>query len=689
MGWHQPFKRLGSTAPVRRAAMAVALVVFIGGAAFAGVAIGHAAPRTHTNRAHTDHRVSARAAATTASTASDSGLANLPDRKARMSCAALAKTTKINGLALQVTKYQTGTAAKGDPEYCALTGHIAKYIGFEVLLPMKTWHERYLQVGCGGLCGSIGLSAPQSTGFKALSKGYFVVASQDEGHSGMATTWSSNGTQRVDFAYLSDHDLLLAVKGLTQKFYGLAPEYSYFDGCSQGGHQALTEAQRYPKDFNGILAGAPAAIMTELNSVLHEYEYKAVQTSAGQPVLSETEAQVVLDAAIKKCDPGVGLILDTAGCEKKFDVSSTECTATKTTNCLTAAQVAAVEKVLVGPVDAAGQKLYVGGYSLASLDLWDNSTGPNIPATDGGTVTPGTFITAWLQYFALEKNLGDSAVADEPFTKAYFEKLEKYAPFWDDTNPYLQPFEKAGGKLILWQGGGDWSIPTDSSVAYYQALVKAVGGLKTADTFSRYYQLPQVGHCGGQGPDTYAGLASVVRWTETGKAPGALTATEYASSATSTGGAPSGTTVGNSPTGTGTGTGTTPLPSTGTGTTPLPSTGTGTTPLPSTGTTTTGGGPGGSGGPGGAAASTSDLTDDIPALGASSATKATRSIELYPYPELPSYKGTGNVNAASSYVGKVSAALEAPLPWLGSFNNTMIWCNASGTVCEKRAMPTS
>lgn len=179
--------------------------------------------------------------------------------------------------------------------------------------------------------------------------------------------------------------------------------------------------------------------------------------------------------------------------------------------------------------------LYPGGYSLASAWDWNNGTGPNIPVTPGGTVTPATFITAWLQYFAFEKNIGTTGVADEPFTKACFEKLEKLAPFWDDTDPDLGPFEKAGGKLILWQGGGDWSIPTISSTAYYQAVVTAMGGVAAAQKFTRYYVLPSVGHCGGGAPDTYPGLADVVRWTEKGKAPNGIQANEYQSSLPSAG----------------------------------------------------------------------------------------------------------------------------------------------------------
>ncbi|HUA03267.1 MAG TPA: tannase/feruloyl esterase family alpha/beta hydrolase [Solirubrobacteraceae bacterium] len=599
----------------------MAVLAMLGaGAVLAVPALGHQSGPARNAR---------RAAATVASGASDSGLANLPLKTAKMSCSSLARGTHVvNGLKVQIAEHNVGHATGGGPQYCALSGHIAKYIGFEVLLPTKTWHQRYLQIGCGGLCGSIGLNAPQSTDFKALAAGWFVVASDDEGHSGMSNSWYSNPVQRVDFAYLSDHDLALVAQGLAARFYGVKPTYSYFDGCSQGGHEALTEAERFPKDFNGILAGSPANIMTELNSELHEYEDDSNVSSTDTPIVTESEALIVQNAALKLCDPKVGLMLDYRGCEEKFNIDSVECTATQTTNCLTAAQIAEMNAIHNGPVDPQGQHLFPGGYPLGSE--W----GLNLPTTASQTVTrdDGTGITSWLRYYAFEKDIGAQSVENEPFTKAYFEKLEKLAPYWDDTDPYLGPFEKAGGKLILWAGEADWSIPTVSSIADYQAIVKAMGGIAAAQKFTRYYLLPSVGHCGTGAPDTYSGLADVVRWTEKGKAPNAIQANEYQSS----------------------------LPSGHFGPPP-----------------------------GGGGAPTTDLTDAIPTLGAPAVGPVLRSIELFPYPELPAYKGHGSVNVASSFEGKVSKALEAPTPWLGKMDNVMIWCNAKGVACKKRLMPTS
>jgi hypothetical protein len=550
-----------------------------------------------------------------------SDMANLGVIPAQMSCAELAKTTSAGGQQIQIVKYQTASASADSPTYCAVTGHINTYIGFEILLPVSTWRQRYLQVGCGGLCGSISIAPPETTGYKPLADGDFVLAAEDDGHNGNSISWYSNAQQRVDFAYLSYHDVALVSKGLAEKFYGIGPRYSYFDGCSQGGHEALGEIQRYPADFNGVLAGAPASITTELNSVLHEYTFEANYTEpgyAGSTILDQPEADILLNAAIKACDPKAGLILDNQACERKFNLDSVACSATLTSNCLTQAQLAVVRKVLAGPVDAQGQLLYPGGYSLSSSYDWSDPTSVNLPATPGGTVTPASFITEWLQYLTFETDIGATAVTDEPFTQSYFEQIEKLAPFWDATDPDLQPFAQAGGKLILWQGEADYSIPFATSDAYYQAVVQAMGGLAATQQFARYYALPGVGHCGGNGPDTYNGLGAVVAWTEKHIAPQALVATQYVPAAPSSGPPP---------------------------------------------------------------APASDLTDAVPVLGAPATTAVVRQLPLFPYPELPAYRGYGNVDDASSYVGRVSWALQQPIHWLGKFDTTMIWCNNRGEDC--------
>jgi hypothetical protein len=237
MGLPRPFKRSHrrKRAPALAAALMVAVVTAV---ALTVPACARATPSaaSASAQATANQQALTRSVANvpTLSRQDSAGMANLPVIPAGMSCAQLAATTQVSGQAIQIVKYQTASASASSPKYCAATGHINTYIGFEILLPIGTWRQRYLQVGCGGLCGSISISPAETTGYQPLADGDFVLAAEDDGHSGNSISWSSNAQQRVDFAYLSYHDVALVSKGLAAKFYGSAPRYSYFDGCSQG-----------------------------------------------------------------------------------------------------------------------------------------------------------------------------------------------------------------------------------------------------------------------------------------------------------------------------------------------------------------------------------------------------------------------------------------------------------------------
>jgi len=574
--------------------------------------------------------------------------ANLPVVSSKEPCADLASQntdSTVAGQSVDISEQQVGTDPDSGVEYCAMSGTINADVGFEILLPVNTWRQRYLQIGCGGLCGSIGLSAPETSGYEPLEQGDFVIASQDEGHSGQSTAWSTNGEQRIDFAYLSDHLLAEVSKGLADQFYGIGPKYSYFDGCSQGGHQALTEVQRFPNDFNGVLAGSPASIMTELNSIFHEYENDAALNSTRTAyVIAMPQAELVYNAAMAKCYPDTdGLMLDYRACEQQFNLESLACpvgyvpsqTSTAVASCLTQPEITAFKEVYNGPVDPQGNHLFPGGYPLGSeLDM-SNGTSVLLGNTLGSTPGSAGFITEWYQYFALGtpavgENLGDNAVADEVFDDATFNQVEQLAPLWDATNPDISAFQRDGGKLILWAGEADYSIPTVSSLSYYQAVVNANGGLQNTQQFARYYLLPSVGHCGDvagtdKGADMFNGLGAVVQWTELHQAPNSLLATQYNDETV----APSG----------------------------------------------------GPGGPPPGGGSTSDLTDAIPAEGNADTSGVHRTLDVYPYPDLPAYNGSGNPDLASSYHAQVSQALQQPTPWLGKFDSTTMWCSTQGTNC--------
>jgi hypothetical protein len=185
-----------------------------------------------------------------------------PVVRPRIDCAALAgqdlsgtpDAPAVIGSAAPATS-PDGSAA------CEVKGTVAPQIQFDVFLPTKTWRQRYLQLGCASFCGNIDFFADATDNCVPLTRGDFVLATNNAGHVGASATDATFGVDpqlRVDFGYRSDHVVALVAKRLIALYYGQGPRYSYFDGCSQGGHEGFTEAQRYPHDFDGIVAGAPA-----------------------------------------------------------------------------------------------------------------------------------------------------------------------------------------------------------------------------------------------------------------------------------------------------------------------------------------------------------------------------------------------------------------------------------------------
>lgn len=236
------------------------------------------------------------------------------------------------------------------PEYCEVKGYVTPQIQFEMRLPTQNWNRRYLQVGCGGYCGSLRAS-PEC--IAALNQN-FAVAFDNTGHVGGgigagSALWGLDQPQlRTDFGYRSEHVTALAAKAIATAFYGKSPSYSYFQGCSNGGRQALMAAQRYPNDFNGIIAGAPAAIQAPLNEEYETWNGRANQDSQGNPILLPDKLALIHNAAIANCDGQDGLldgqITDPRVCT--FKAESLRCSGDRATaNCLTTAQIAVVNKL--------------------------------------------------------------------------------------------------------------------------------------------------------------------------------------------------------------------------------------------------------------------------------------------------------------------------------------------------------
>jgi feruloyl esterase len=456
----------------------------------------------------------------------------------RTDCAALARAdiSRAAGVSVGITAAAPATAQQGYP-VCDVKGVIAPQIQFEVQLPTQTYRQRYLQLGCGGLCGTLALRVQGADGCVPVTNGAFVLASSNQGHVDGGSEDGNFGTDhqlRVDFAYRSDHVLARAAKALIAAYYGRAPRYSYFDGCSQGGHQGLTEAQRYPRDFDGILAGAPASITQELNTFNQPWLARVDRDASGNVILPASKLGMLHDAVMAECDARDGhadrLIDDPRAC--RFDPSGLECPGADAPTCLTAAQVAVVRKVYSGPVDARGRHLYPGGEPYGSELAWSPWFIPADPSAPQNTSIAWSIGHGWVKYLAFDPNPPLSYdVPDVRFTAREFRRAERLSDFYDAKDPDLSAFRRRGGKLILWHGWADQAIPPTGTVAYYQAMQDAAGGLGRTQPFARLFMFPGVFHCGGgDAPNSFDLLTPLLGWVEHGDAPEQVVATQRSAS---------------------------------------------------------------------------------------------------------------------------------------------------------------
>jgi feruloyl esterase len=411
------------------------------------------------------------------------------------------------------------------PAFCQVHGVIrpteASAIHFEVWLP-ENWNGRMHVAGNGGLAGSI--SDPAMAG--ALRNGY-AAASTDTGHTAQEPrTWLTNRDRLIDYSYRGLHLTTLNAKAIVDAYYGKKAAYAYYSGCSYGGKQGLTEAQRFPADFDAIVAGDAANFWTHQ---MASEVWNGVVTGAAETNLSPEKLQLVETAALAACDAldGIadGLVSDPTRC--RFDPRKLLCKGEDGPACLTAAQVGAVEKIYSGPVNPrTREKLYAGLYPGGELG-WGRAGGQmviNRTATSG--VSSNDFFR-----FALFNN-PDWAFRNFDFDRDLKTADEKLGPVMNATDPNLDEFRKLGHKLVYYHGASDPLVPAQNGIDYFESVVARDKGIAKTQEYFRVFLVPGLYHCsGGPGAGTFAqpdDLVSVAaRWAEKGSAPEKIVGTKY------------------------------------------------------------------------------------------------------------------------------------------------------------------
>lgn len=389
-----------------------------------------------------------------------------------------------------IVKATLRPAVDGKPAACAVEGYVNPTVNFAILLPVDNWNGRYLVRGCGGSCGVVAVDLACSG---HVRDGYACLHT-DMGHRStlVDNNWVANNLQGlVDFGYRATHVTTKAGRAILKVFYGSDPRKSYFFACSTGGRQGLIEAQRFPEDFDGIVAIAPASMApfgSRKAPTISEVDAFNLD-AAGKPILPNRKALLIHRAVIKECDKDDGIADGLIGrpLQCSFRPAQLQCKTGDTRDCLTAAQVGVAEK------------LYrLRGAAPGSEFNWIGNFLRNAPL-------PGEESAA---LFDLGVGRGDPATIETMI-----------AP----NNPDLRPFRDNDGKLILVHGWSDFSVMPPPTVDYYETVTRTMGGAEPTRAFARLFMIPGMDHCsGGEGAWAIDYMGAITAWVERGEAPDAL-----------------------------------------------------------------------------------------------------------------------------------------------------------------------
>lgn len=417
------------------------------------------------------------------------------------------------------------------PPFCRVAGVIAptseSEIRVEVWLPLERWNGKVAGVGNGGWAGTISFG-PLA---EQLRRGY-AAASTNTGHEAAggpdaARFAFEEPEQLIDFAYRSHHETALTAKAIVEAFYQKAPERAYFIGCSSGGYEGLMEAQRFPADYDGVVAGMPANNWTRL--MAGDFDATLAILKGGVNNLPVSALGILHRAVLAACDSkdGVvdGVLEDPRQCA--FDPAVLACTAGQAPGaCLTPAQIEAARRVYGGLKDPmTGVQLYPG-LVPGSEPFWPNRDPANpfpIPIAH----------YRWLVFANPAWDWTSFAFSDPADYQAHLKAEAKFAPMLNATNPDLTAFRQRGGKLLQYHGWNDQLITPLNSINYYESVLSFFGAGRdratTIEDVQRFYRLfmaPGMAHCGGgSGPNTFDMQGALEQWVEQGIAPERILAT--------------------------------------------------------------------------------------------------------------------------------------------------------------------
>jgi feruloyl esterase len=402
------------------------------------------------------------------------------------------------------------------PAFCRVAAEIKPTadsdIKIEVWLPASGWNGKFQATGNGGWSGAIGYPAMG----QALARGYATTGT-DTGHEGGSASFALGHPEKLaDFGYRAVHLMTVQAKAIIAAYYGRGPQFSYWFACSTGGRQGLREAQQFPTDYDGIIAGAPANYMTHLEA--WTLWAPAAMNATPESAIPSAKFPTIHQAVLAACDSldGLkdGLLEDPRTCH--FEPKTLLCKGEDANNCLTAAQVQTAEKIYSPATNPRTKEVIYPAFQPGSELGWTFFAGPNAPSVATDLFKYETFKDANWDWHTFNFD-SDMALAD---------KVD--GGLLNTLNPDLSPFFTHGGKLIQYHGWSDTLIAPENSINYYTSVASKLGGAKKIDEDYRLFMVPGMGHCaGGEGPTNFDMVTALEQWREQGKAPEKIVASKY------------------------------------------------------------------------------------------------------------------------------------------------------------------
>ncbi len=396
--------------------------------------------------------------------------------------------------------------------FCRIEAYSAptsdSHIGIEVWLPdAANWNGRFLAAGNPGFIGSL-----SSGGLADIMQRGYVAAGTDTGHVDAGFQWAIGHPEKwADWGYRAVHEMAVVTKKLAENYYGKPIQHSYWNSCHNGGNQGLNEAQRYPEDFDGIVAGDPAYYISHLQPGSLYISWLALKDGINGPgYIPPAKIEVLHKAAMDACDANDGLvdglIEDPPSC--KFDPASIQCKGADAPSCLTAAQVDTARKIYAGAKFKDGTPIF-SGFERGSELQWNFMIEKE----------PFSVNINYFKGMVFQDPNWDFLTFDvDRDTRLAIERTGKYV---DGNNPDLRPFKKAGGKLIIITSWNSMGLPPRQITEYYKSVEKAVGGPQQTQDFARLFAVPGSGGCPGfmANVEDFNAFDAMQQWVEKGKAP--------------------------------------------------------------------------------------------------------------------------------------------------------------------------